>query len=164
MISKSFDDLKNENRPAFMYRSDELLENLWPDASELYQLWDSKKAGRKACSRKDLTPREMMKQLPLISIHDVATDPFRLKIRLMGTQFVDAIGMDLTGWFVDEVDKTQHVLERAQWVVSMCEPFVCIGLNLIWSPHDYKHYDSLVLPLTDDQGDVNMILYLNKFY
>ncbi|UTW56786.1 PAS domain-containing protein [Kordiimonas sp. SCSIO 12610] len=164
MSTKSFDVLEDVNKPAQLYNLPELPDHLWPDAIELYELWHSKKNNRAACSRQDLTPRDMIKQLPLISLHDIERDPFRLKVRLMGTQFAAAIGMDATDKYVDELDKTQDVIHRAQWVAENCEPILCIGLELVWSPFDYKKYDSLVLPLINDEQSVDMILYLNRFY
>jgi hypothetical protein len=164
MIAKPFDKLQCESAPASLYNSDEMKGHLWPDARFLYDLWQDKKGERKACSRSDLTPKEMITQLPWIAIHDVALSPFRMKVRLIGTQFVEAIGMDATGQFVDEMDNTAKLIDRAYWVASNCEPILYVGLELIWSPNDYKHYDSLILPLINDENEVNMLLYFNQFY
>nr|WP_281500724.1 PAS domain-containing protein [Kordiimonas marina] len=150
--------------PAKLYAGDEIPENSWPEATILYDIWDSKRGGRPAPSRADLSPFDMKKVLPLITLSDVEWEPFRLKSRLVGTGFVEAIGFDPTGHYTDEFEHTEMLHRRSRWVADHCMPLMTRGLPLLWSPKDFKCYDTLCLPLIGEDGRVNMLLFINRFH
>ncbi|UTW56785.1 PAS domain-containing protein [Kordiimonas sp. SCSIO 12610] len=156
--------IKKNALPGKVFVGGDCVPNLWSDAKYLYDLWNKKKAKNKAPQRKDFTPQEMKQCLALIALHDISYDPLRSKVRLIGTGVVEATGMEATGWYVDEVQGTEFLLQRAKWIVENCCPMLCVDLPLIWSHLDYKHYDVLALPLIDEADRVAMIMYLAKYY
>jgi hypothetical protein len=156
--------LREDISPALILVGEDIVSHLSGDSKELFDLWKSKRGDRPAPSRKDFTPHEMVNQLPLICLQEVSYDPFRLLVRVQGTHFVDAVGLDATGKYIDEIKKTEGLIARAKWVTSNCEPILCVRMELKWSPYDYKRFDSLVLPLIDENQNVEKILYYNRFY
>jgi len=163
-VADDLETLKAMSAPAELFAGDDIPENSWPEAGFLYDVWDSKREARPAPSRSDISPFDMKKVLPLITLSDVETEPFRLKSRLVGTGFVDAIGFDPTGHYTDEIEHTEMLHRRSRWVVDNCKPLMTRGLPLLWSPKDFKCYDTLCLPLIDEDGHVNMLLFINRFH
>ncbi|UTW56787.1 hypothetical protein [Kordiimonas sp. SCSIO 12610] len=161
---KSLDRLRAEHPDCSLYVGDDVKDHAWPLALDLYNNWDSHKKGRPACSRQDLSVISMKQQLPLIVLHDVIGPNKRLKVRVIGTEFVDAIGFDTTGQYVDEVPNAERVVDRCNWSIHHCLPFLSIGVKLTFSHYDYKVYDSILLPLIDDEGEVNMLLTYSHFH
>ena len=137
---------------------------LWPLGLKFYDLWCAKRAGRKAPERKDFRPAEMVPLLPSISLYSVEKNPQRFKIILMGTEFSDSAGIDLTGKYMDEVPGGDMACLRAGWMVKYCEPLLVQGVPLAWSRLDYKRYDAVGLPLAGGGGAVDKFFYFNKFY
>ena len=164
MRDRNIEEIQKEALPAKVFVGDEVYPNLWDDGKYLYDVWNNKRGDRLAPQRKDLSPYDMKSCLPLIAIHNVEYTPLRMQVRLIGTHVVEATGMEATGKYMDELPNTESVIDRAKWIIVNCEPMACIGLPLLWSPFDYKHYDVLSMPLIDDNSDVAMILYLSRYY
>lgn len=163
MESVSLEHLRNLSEPARLYVGDEIEYQLWHDAKFFYELWQKKRAGRKAPSRSDFTPRELKPILPHISLADIEYAPFRARGRVMGTAVVDAIGYDPTGEYADEYPNTELALQRQEWVAVNCEPLLIVGAPLVWSPKNFKTYDMLGLPLVAKDGQVDKIFYVHQY-
>ncbi len=118
-----------------------------------------------APARAALSPMKISESLPFLTIFDISYDPFRMKCRLMGSAFVDAIGYDATGNHADDYPNTDALIRRARWIAAKVQPMLITGLPLAWSPEkNYKTYDTLCLPFLSEDNTVDTILYLNQFH
>ncbi len=122
---------------------------------QLFQYWDEKRGDRRAPSRDDIDPAEMLKVLPNVCLIDIEADPRRYRVRLMGTELVKWYGRDITGRYVDEI--TDQVLRALDELVTTWRPWRLAG--------EYERrsgpvmlYELLALPLSSDGATVNMIL------
>lgn len=68
----------------------------------LYRLWDARRGGRPAPSRRDFLPEDFKEWMPNIVIVGVE-GPMRFRLRLIGTEIVEYDGADYTGLLLDEV-------------------------------------------------------------
>lgn len=55
---------------------------------QLFQYWDEKRGDRRAPSRDDIDPAEILEVLPNVCLIDIEADPRRYRVRLMGTELV----------------------------------------------------------------------------
>jgi hypothetical protein len=148
-----------------LYVRDDIEERLWPEAVHMLQVWREDRGARRAPARTRLTPAKIAEEMPYMSIFDIRQEPFQMTCRLMGSKFVNAIGVDYTGKTTDDVDRTDLIVRRAKWIIQHIEPMLLIGLPLIWSPRKrHKSYDTLCLPFVDQEEQVDTILYLNIFH
>lgn len=130
---------------------------------DFFRLWLGKRAGRAMPARADFDPSEMPHLLPHIMLLDVERDPLRIRVRLVGTAIVDAIGMDLTGRYVDEIENAEEPLRRHLRMAEDAQPYFLEKIPIPWSPRDYKTYAVLAVPLARDGRTVDMIMSLLSF-
>jgi hypothetical protein len=69
---------------------------------QLYDYWASLAAGRKMPDRDDVSPADIPRLLPFISLLEQAGS--RLRVRLAGTRLRDIYEREITGLFLDEID------------------------------------------------------------
>ena len=110
---------------------------------ELFTLWLGKCTSDRLPGRADFDPREMPGLLPHITLFDVERAPIRFRIRLVGTAIVDAMGLDTTGMYLDELDNIDAVQQRAETMSRTREPYFLDGLPLTWTHQNYKNYSTL---------------------
>lgn len=125
---------------------------------DLYRLWLDRWAPGRMPGRADFDPRVMPKLLPFLMLIDVERNPTRFRVRVMGTAIVDAMGMDSTGRYVDEIAHAEEPLQRHLRMAETPAPYFKTGVPIPWSPREYKTYAVLGLPLAADGHTVDMIL------
>lgn len=124
------------------------------------EYWEAKRGARSMPARRDIAPDEIVRLLPHIVLLDVAYDPLDFRHRLIGTHVDYHLSEPRTGqwmsnnahqargsliWAVLETVVTEH---RA---VSSSVPYV--------GPHkEFKQVQDVVMPLSDDDRRVNMVL------
>jgi hypothetical protein len=138
----------------------ELDQSRHPQLKALYRYWLLKRGERSAPSRADILPEEIRPILPNILLLDIVGDVPRLKYRLVGTEFVQIYGAEVTGKFVDEIDfdgMRELIIADYFKVVKECRPS--------WTRWDFAKddgrwltYERLTLPLSQDGKSVNMLL------
>jgi hypothetical protein len=140
------------------------LDQCRPELRELHDVWLRLRGDRRMPARRDFDPSEMRKLLPHIMLIDVdASMPRekRYRVRLHGTAQVGYQGIDWTGAYLHE--KTDKVAaERlgavGDHIVETREPWISTG-GLYWLPtKPFSRFESILLPLSDDDRSVNMIL------
>lgn len=137
-----------------------------PDLLELYQLWQTKRGGRLMPSRSDFDPSEFRKLLPTIQLYDVGRVEGTYKVRLVGSALVELAGRNNTGkppgYGLPESD-ARSIVEILNVVVRRRAPLFGRG-HVHWiSGKGYRKYEGCVLPLSDDDTSVNIILCALKF-
>lgn len=131
-----------------------------PQLKALYRYWLAKRGTRLAPSRADILPEEIRSILPNILLLDIVGDVPRLQYRLVGSEFVQIYGAEITGKFVDEIDfdgMRELIIADYFKVVKECRPS--------WTRWDFAkddgrwlQYERLTLPLSQDGKSVNMLL------
>lgn len=141
-------------------------EALLPDQKEVLQYWASLKSASDLPARGDFRPGRLQKRLPYISLVDVSADAARFRFRLAGTGLRDALGMELTGRFLDEIPlKHQKDLWFAMYrdVARRAQP--ASGFTtLAWLGRPNIVQAWLRLPMTGgSEGTVTTILGYDRF-
>lgn len=127
---------------------------------ELFVLWRERCGERAMPARRDMPPAAMVRHLPRLALVDVLDTEPLYSVRLWGTELADRSGIDLTGRPVD----FPGVRERAEWVVEHRKPYFVFDRPIVWSDRDYRYYDALALPLSEDGVAVDKILYYFEFH
>jgi hypothetical protein len=140
---------------------DELLPD--KDAVELWNWWRDGERHATPRKRSDFDPTEYPRVLPGITLFEVERNPWRFRIRLVGTRIAEETGLDTTGYYLDELPNTEKVAARARWAAETRKPYFLPLTPVTWTPNNFKLYATLALPLVDDCGATNMILYYMSF-
>lgn len=125
---------------------------------DIYALWLDRFSPGRLPARRDFEPAAMPNLLPHLNLLDVEREPFRLRVRLIGTAIVSASGIDITGRYLDEFQSTDGTISRCRNLVEQRQPHFFAGLPLAWSPRNYKTYSVVGMPLASDGVTVDMIL------
>ncbi len=130
---------------------------------DIYQYWLVMKGDRDMPSREDLHPSDIVSLLPYVSLIDVEHDTQRYKMRLVGTETVNALGKDITGKYLDELPEIErHLKGRYEWILKNKRPYI-ITDKLRWSSKSFLRFCSLGLPLSNDDQNVDIIMYGSYF-
>ena len=132
-----------------------------PDTIAIYDYWNWKCGTRLMPARSDIDPVDMPRRLlPFINLVDVVTDERRYVYRLVGTGDVEVRGQDPTGKSVLEgffASCAEDALVCYHRVVATRRPF--LDPEPFVAPHGkYVMEETIFLPLSDDEINVNMIL------
>jgi len=146
------------------------IEQCRPELKEIYALWNTLRGNRSMPSRGDFNPAEALNLLPHLLLVDVDPDmprSRRFKVRLHGTEQVRYQKTDWTGAYIHEktdAASADRLCAVGDHIVATHEPWISTG-NLYWHPRKhYRHFESILLPMSDDDRTVNMILGLTIFF
>jgi hypothetical protein len=131
-----------------------------PQLIALYRYWRWKAGDRRAPSRAEIRPEEIVAILPNILLLDIVGSVPRLKYRLVGTEFVHIYGGEITGRFLDEIDfdgMGELIIADYFTVVHECRP-TCTSWDFTKDDGRWLKYERLTLPLSEDGQSVNMLL------
>jgi len=132
----------------------------------LHRYWDSKRAGRAMPQRADIEPTEIPSLLPHIALIGVENDPRRLYYRLIGTHITEALGRDNTGKYFEEAFQGQMLEDITRVydaVITSCTPIRYTG-QALYSKNEYREYESVHLPLSEDGTTVSIILVGQEYF
>jgi hypothetical protein len=131
-----------------------------PRLRQLYELWLSKRAGRRFPPRADFDPVDLRFILgSLILVDVVAGTPPDFRIRLHGSNLVSRHGYELTGKMLDELPLSEQ-RDRARQTFNAV---VATG-ELVHGHRDQlfnevrRRYETIVLPLSSDGANIDMLL------
>lgn len=106
-------------------------------------------------------PLEVPRALPSLVLTDVERDPFRFRVRLMGTAIVAAFGRDFTGRYLHEVlagfERDYSYLHRVE-VAETGLPNYRHGDPAMPFKLDFAPLERVYLPFAADGRQVDMIL------
>lgn len=129
----------------------------------LLAFWNELRGTREMPARADFSPADMVPLLPYIGLVDVEHDPQRFRTRLAGTGIVQETGADWTGVYYDEMLNSEEISHRAAWVTENRQPCFANDLPLSWASRDFTSYRVLVMPLSADGEQVDMLLIYVDF-
>lgn len=130
-----------------------------------YDYWRSIRGDRAAPQRADLDLRVMRELLPRFNLLDVHWEPLRFRHRLVGSHYVEVLGRDVTGRFVDEElygEAASEIFENLKMVAVEVRPYRRMA-RLEWLGRKGLMIESAELPLVDEDDRVNMILRVSSF-
>lgn len=140
-----------------------------PRVARLYRYWLSiHPAGGGMPGRKHFDPVDVPELLPGIWLLDVQHTPFRLRYRLVGTAFVEAVGREVTGQWLD--DAHPHLrgvpgfFDRYQRAAVEKHPEWRRGKPRIWAHRDFGEIENLLLPLAADGATVDILIAYTVLY
>jgi hypothetical protein len=129
-----------------------------PKLQELFDYWQRKRGERAMPRRQDVDPIDLRQMLPHIFLVDVEGQPARFRYRLVGTELTMIMGRELKGAYIDEMPflfrkfalpAYEEMIDRrtpSYKEVNALEAFFTI------------RYKRLMLPLSENVTDINMIL------
>jgi len=128
---------------------------------DLLAYWIAIHPGDRIPSREAFDPLDVRKVLPHLVLTDVERDPYRFRVRLMGTAVVDAMGGDFTGRYLDEVfpDAEHQLLIRDRIEVAETGlPNYRHGKSPTRFRLDFAALERVFLPFASDGRTVDQIL------
>ena len=127
---------------------------------QILRYWLSKRKTTRFPSRADIEPAAIARLLPDVMLIDVEYPPLRFRFRLVGTRLTRVYGKEYTSRYLDELDLDDH--QRAITCdydeVAQCGVPHCDEYAYIMHSDRYRHFERLLLPLSDDGQIVNMLL------
>lgn len=126
----------------------------------LYEYWNDKRGSRRTPARADIDPLDFAELLPCILMYDVLREPLDFRMRLFGTRLVSVSGRELTGKMLDEIFPSDAENKFRNELTNICETFepslACYDGR--WMSKDFVSYERLILPLSEDDTEVNILL------
>lgn len=130
----------------------------------IYEYWLKIKGDRSIPSREDINPADITSVLPHITLVRVEEGTRRYKLTLVGSENVKVTKGDMTGKYLDEIPLLhKYAKERYDWVVENKRPYIYQG-ELNWSEKEYLDYSIIGLPLSNDNNEVNGIMFAGFYY
>jgi hypothetical protein len=161
-------DKSKSNEPASPYPrflTPDFLNRCHPRQAEFYRYWDSKRRGRRMPSGIDIDPADLALFMEELIIVDVRYNPLRLTYRMVGAREIQHRGFDPTGQDVSThfVGRTRDdVLLNYRLAVEL-RSFVYDEDPVISADGRSCEVGTLLVPLSDDDVTVNMILIHSTF-
>lgn len=125
-------------------------------------LWQKAMGERTFPPSSALGPLELKPVLPDVHIYDIARQPPRYRVRLIGTRMTDHIGRNLAGKPVDEIpletlrrviEGLLHALETGRTFMHLMAPRAVALPN-----GDHKALESLWLPCAEDGETIDRVI------
>lgn len=132
---------------------------------DLYKYWSEKRGTRSFPARGDLDPLEFPYALGVVSLVDFVPRSRRYRYRLVSTTLTARLGYDMTGKWADQIPDEnirRYVKDFYDTVIYVRTPIYekseRIFDNKVWQ------HEALVLPLSDDNENINMLLVYRETY
>lgn len=138
-----------------------------PKLKRLHDYWHSKIEEGRLPGRADIDPLDIPDLLPSLILVDVVrgASGLRFRIRLVGTEYVEVAGQDLTGKWLDEThapDQAREIAETYVAVVETGEPHYWRS-SLHTTGREHINYERLICPLAADGETVDMLVGVFAF-
>jgi hypothetical protein len=134
-----------------------------PVLADFFSLWQAIQGEHHRPRLKDFSLTDFAAHLPHMALNDYDRKTGRFHVRLFGSSYVDGIGGDLTGAFVDEVPNTEVLLKRYRRLVESKQAYLSLDNDLSWSPNDFQKYSVLACPLFDADENVATLMFRIEF-
>ena len=136
---------------------------LFPGLKPALDYWESKRAGRRLPGRDDIDPAEMIDFLPRVMLADVEHEPLRFRYRVCGTGICHVHPGDPTYLTADQLQPPSYgELIHGQYVDVLLTGRPALHLNVFDDQDRYRSYAHLILPLSRDHTDVDMIMTVDS--
>ncbi|HEX3944115.1 MAG TPA: PAS domain-containing protein [Rhizomicrobium sp.] len=136
----------------------------WPgNLSFLRDYWLNRRGSRSMPSRNDISPAQLKAQLPYLLLADVIDGGVDFRYRLVGTELRQFFRAEPSAKCMSEAlmpfgaETVEATLVSYRAVVERRAPMRLTGAGS-WYGQEFKLFDALLAPLSDDDVSVNMIL------
>lgn len=99
--------------------------------------------------------------LPWLGVVEVEGEPPRYRSRVVGTAVAEALGIDHTGRYLDEIPGMASQLVRIDRCRRDRRPYLAEA-EVTFAPHDFRRYRSLTLPFGGPEG-VQRLVFVFAF-
>lgn len=131
-----------------------------PKLRRLYQDWLDRRRDRAMPARADFDILDLRYIIGDLNLLDVLHEPVRFRFRVHGSSAVARLGFDLTGRTVDDYPDPEYravVIKHYTTVVETKVP-----IRIVQDPYRVRdrvlRWEGLILPLSNDGEQVNMLL------
>ena len=127
--------------------------------------WESKRAGRAMPRRDDIDPTEMVEFLPYVFLLEVRRSPMDFRYRLIGTVMDEHMRARYTGMWMSQIPHQRPpsvIFSSCRQVVETAVPFSS-DTPYVGKHKDFKRTEDIILPLSEDGENVNMLLVTAAF-
>lgn len=135
---------------------------LWhPVVRGVYEYWLSICPASGLPGRQHVDPAAIPRLLPYVFLIDVERAPLRFRYRLVGTAYIELMGRDLTGCYLDEVHPTfdGEVREHYTAAVEQRQPVYRRGqVMFAVEARRFLGMERIIVPLARDGATVDMVL------
>jgi hypothetical protein len=129
------------------------------ELQRLYSDWCAWRGNRAFPSRQDFDAPSLKYLLGRINLIDVLHQPLRFRWRLHGSEVARRVGRDLTGRFLHDVERPdfRELTQREYGATVDHRTPQCFVHEGLLDDRVFD-YEMLVLPLSDDGTEINMLL------
>jgi hypothetical protein len=130
-----------------------------PDLLRLLDYWRNKRGARRFPRRADLDPVDFSFMLERIALTEVHEDPRRYRLRLVGSWWAQLSGVELTGTWVEDwphANLRQLTIDTYEALIAARAP-LCARRDA-WVDEKRLSYEILLLPLSEDDARISMIM------
>jgi hypothetical protein len=129
--------------------------------------WNEKRGDRRMPARRDVLPGELKAYLPQILLVDVLPGATDFRYRLVGSRLRPYFPREATGKTMREAlapfgAETVSSTIEVYRTVAGCTPLRITGPGHLYAQQS-KFFEAMLLPLSDDDKDVNMIFGAFEF-
>lgn len=131
---------------------------------ELHEWWLAHRNGD-IPDRASLDPVDFTHLLPNILLSEAEHQPFRVRFRLVGTKIVEAIGLDITGQFLDELISPEGEPWLEHYRLSYRARAPVFGTtSLISTMGTRSPYEFGILPLRKGKASVDQFVAIEDYF
>jgi|TARA_R110002096_G_scaffold435828_1_gene663732 PAS domain len=127
---------------------------------DFFYYYNKIKADRQIPSRSDINPADIVKILPHLILIEKSRGKFT--VRLMGTKCASVLG-ERTGKSLNSIDGSTEEIDRLTWSSDNKRPYFHKSLLDKISKKHVKS-SAIVMPLSENNNDVNMFVAVHHFY
>jgi len=126
---------------------------------DFLEIWQSKRVGGQLPSRADIGPFELRRHLGWVVLIDVERPLIRFKYRLVGTNITEISGRDVTGLYFEDAygPDPSGLLKIYKEAFEAAKPCHVVGRYPV-PGKDFYQYEAMILPLADNNVDVDKFL------
>jgi len=132
-----------------------------PRLIALLRYWESKRQGRLMPARADIDVAELRPWLGEIHLIAVQRDPLNFIYRVYGTNVAPPRDRDMTGRSVDEFPAALRDLIKPAYIEILDTRQPLYRTHTYQTQDRFIRRERLILPLSDNGADVNMIMTCN---
>ena len=130
-----------------------------PDLVRLLAYWHRKRGARDFPRRADMDPLDFGFMLERIALTEVHENPRRYRLRLVGSWWTQLVGFESTGmWLDDWPHANQRKLSRDTYESLLIARRPLCTARDAWVDDKQLRYEILLLPLSEDNARISMIM------
>jgi hypothetical protein len=135
-----------------------------PLIARFYRYWDERRQGRWAPARADIDPVDFAYVLADVTLIDVAGDPPRFRYRIVGHNLAQREILSMAGRWLDEMPEPHFRDRLRRSFLSVVRTRVPRhGVRNITLDGRRRHYEFLILPLSNSGEQVDMLITAQRY-